>query len=82
MDRIDAPHALVLLADVCDVGAGCAHEIVACHSNGLLVRARLEHDRRARFDTTVDDHRVAPRAPDRRHRSEVEVGVVTPKLVL
>lgn len=54
MDRIDAPHALVLLADVCDLGAGCAHEIVACYSNGLLVRAGLKHGRRARFDTTVD----------------------------
>jgi hypothetical protein len=46
------------------------------------VRAGLEHDRPACRDAAVDEHWVAPSAPDRWYSPELEVGVVAPKVVL
>src|SRR6266508_1783748 len=74
--------ALSVLADVCDLRVRGVNVVCGLEPERLLVRAALQDDRVAVGDPPVDEDGIVARAAERRHRSQLEVGVVAPQVVL
>src|SRR3990172_1473430 len=75
------PRRLVL-ADVGDLRLGEAHEVGRLDAKRLLVRARLDHERIQLGEASVDENRVAAGPSERRHRSQLELRVITRQILL